>query len=164
MAQHTDPFAPAVYTAHGWLARIAQGIGTDDRAFAYQLTRAWLHAVRDRLDVPAAVHLGAQLPELLRGVYYDGWKPARVPVGRHPQEFIDQVAADAHIAEAEVPVMVGLVTDALEDLFSPGQLAHVFAVLPDSLVGVLSGEAPPEHRLETRGDDAVVAETVEIAE
>ena len=67
MAHHTDPFAPAVHTAHAWLAHIERTIGTDDHIFTYQLVRAWLHAVRDRLDVPAAAHLGAQLPELLRG-------------------------------------------------------------------------------------------------
>ena len=36
-----------------------------------------LHAVRDRLQVNDAVSLGAQLPELLRGAYYEQWRPAK---------------------------------------------------------------------------------------
>ena len=42
---------------------------------------AWLlrgasHALRDYLPTDAAVSIGAQLPALLRGIYYDGWHPA----------------------------------------------------------------------------------------
>jgi uncharacterized protein (DUF2267 family) len=33
-----------------------------------------LHALRDRLPPEIAVHLSAQLPMLVRGIYYEGWK------------------------------------------------------------------------------------------
>lgn len=47
-----------------WLAEIAGEFGTDDRHFAYRVTRAWLHTLRDRLPDPIAAHFAAQLPEL----------------------------------------------------------------------------------------------------
>jgi len=37
---------------------------------------AVLHALRDRLQIGLAVHLGAQLPLLVRGLYYDQWHRA----------------------------------------------------------------------------------------
>jgi uncharacterized protein (DUF2267 family) len=37
---------------------------------------AVLHALRDRPQIGLAVHLGAQLPLLVRGLYYDQWRPS----------------------------------------------------------------------------------------
>jgi len=58
---------------NNWLADIDAGFGTSDRHFAYRVLRAWLHCLRDRLSVEVAAHFAAQLPELLRGVFFDGW-------------------------------------------------------------------------------------------
>ena len=62
-----------------WLKELAEELGTDDRKFAYRVLRAYLHAVRDRLMVDEAAQLAAQLPELVRGIYYEGWVPSRTP-------------------------------------------------------------------------------------
>jgi uncharacterized protein (DUF2267 family) len=48
--------------------------------------------LRDRLTVEEAAHLGAQLPMLVRGFYYEGWSPAGKPVKeRHKEEFCAHV-------------------------------------------------------------------------
>ena len=39
---------------NAWPAEIAAEFGTEDRQFAYRVTRAWLHALRDRLPVQVA--------------------------------------------------------------------------------------------------------------
>ena len=52
---------------------------TDNRRHAYAALRAGLHALRDRVGPENAVHFGAQLPILLRGVYYEGWRPSETP-------------------------------------------------------------------------------------
>jgi hypothetical protein len=36
-----------------------------------------LHVLRDRLTIQEAVQPGAQLPMLIRGLYWEGWDPAR---------------------------------------------------------------------------------------
>ncbi|KAL6071257.1 hypothetical protein QOT17_005840 [Balamuthia mandrillaris] len=51
-----------------------------DLHLAYSMFRGVMAATRDRLPVPEAVHLAAQLPLVLRGAYYEGWQPARVPL------------------------------------------------------------------------------------
>lgn len=139
MSNSDDPFAHAVHTAHVWLRRITDDLATEDRAFAHRVTRAWLHTVRDRLEIGDAVHLSAQLPELLRGIFFEGWKPAKVPVSHRVSEFLEQFAAEAGVTEDEAVGLAWLVTDALRDLCSPGQLDRVAALFPADLRNVLFG-------------------------
>jgi uncharacterized protein (DUF2267 family) len=146
MPHHTDPFEPGLHTAHRWLAHIADRVGDEDRRFAYRLTRTWLHTVRDRIDITTAAHLSAQLPELWRGVFFEGWMPGRVPIDHHPDTFVKQFAAQSGISPTQVPVFAGLITAAFAELFSDGQLDHVFSVLPRNLVEVISGETAEQHR------------------
>ena len=75
-----------------WLKAIAEELHFDDRHQAYSALRAVLHALRDRLPPEIAVHLGAQLPILVRGIYYEGWHMAGTPTKeRSAQEFADHV-------------------------------------------------------------------------
>ncbi len=62
-----------------WLKELMARLGTDDRAQAYGILKATLHALRDRIGPESATHLAAQLPILLRGVYYEGWRIAGTP-------------------------------------------------------------------------------------
>lgn len=140
MSHNEDPFAPAVETAHEWLAKVARQLGTDDRRFAHRVLRAWLHAVRDRIGVNSAAHLSAQLPALLRGEFFEGWQPSHVPTGHDPIEFVDQFARSAGVTRGSVAGLAGLVTDALDALFSPGQLDRIFATFPLALQDLLSGD------------------------
>ncbi|MGK8523871.1 DUF2267 domain-containing protein [Nocardia asteroides] len=139
MSYHRDPLAPAVHTAHEWLRTLTEGLATDDRAFAHRALRAWLHTVRDRIGVNAAAHLSAQLPELLRGIFYEGWVPARVPVPHDVPSFLRQFAQEAGVSREEAYALAGAVTNVLADLFSPGQLDHVFALLPEDMRAILRG-------------------------
>ncbi|RDI60438.1 DUF2267 domain-containing protein [Nocardia pseudobrasiliensis] len=139
MSPQNDPLTPAVHTAHEWLKAVADRIGTEDRAFTYHVVRAWLHTVRDRISVVASAHLTAQLPEILRGVYYEGWVPSHIPVGHGTDEFLTRFAHEAMITRAEVPRLAGAVTDVFMDRCSPGQLDGLFAVLPVRLQELLRG-------------------------
>jgi uncharacterized protein (DUF2267 family) len=59
---------------------------------AYLALRTVLHALRDRLTVEEAIQLGAQLPMLIRGFYYEGWTLTGKPIKeRHEEEFLDHV-------------------------------------------------------------------------
>ncbi|WP_063821781.1 DUF2267 domain-containing protein [Nocardia pneumoniae] len=144
MSPKSDPLAASVYNAHEWLNAVAGRIGTEDSDFAHRVMRAWLHAVRDRIGVVGSAHLTAQLPEILRGIYYEGWVPSHTPVGHRVGPFLDQFANEAGVTRDEVPRLAGAVTDTLIDRFSPGQLDRVFAVLPERLRAVLHGETGGE--------------------
>jgi uncharacterized protein (DUF2267 family) len=123
----------AVQTTNTWLADVARAFGTDDRRFAYRVLRAWLHTLRDRLPVESTAHFSAQLPEFLRGVYYDGWDPSRVPVKYRPEEYQQRFAYEARIPLGDVPHTARTVAAALNRHLSPGHLDTVLAQLPHGL-------------------------------
>jgi uncharacterized protein (DUF2267 family) len=119
--------------ANAWLARIADEFGTEDRRLAYRALRAWLHALRDRLTVTIAAHFAAQLPELLRGVFYDGWSPSRVPVKFGPREYVQRFARDAGIHDTDVPRAASAVTRAVRRHMPGGALDEALHTLPPDL-------------------------------
>ncbi len=82
----------AVQQTHIWINEIDQKLGWDNKPRAYRLLKAVLHALRDHLPVNEAADLGAQLPTLVRGVYYDQWRPAATPVkDRHLESFLAEI-------------------------------------------------------------------------
>jgi uncharacterized protein (DUF2267 family) len=120
----------SIEKASAWLAEVGREFNTDDRPFAYRVTRAWMHALRDRLPVSVAAHLAAQLPELLRGVFYDGWNPSHVPDKFDNAEFVRRFARDAKIHDAEVKLAAGRVTKVMRNHISAGAIDEVMGALP----------------------------------
>jgi uncharacterized protein (DUF2267 family) len=88
-------FDSTLQTTNTWLRELMERMGWQDRHRAYHALRAALHALRDRLPVDEVATLGAQLPMLVRGFYYEGWHPADKPLKERRKE-----AFLAHIAEA----------------------------------------------------------------
>ena len=50
-----------------------------------------MHKLRDRLPVELSAHLGAEMPLLVRGVYYDQFEPAKQPTDCDFEEFVAEV-------------------------------------------------------------------------
>lgn len=67
----------AVREAQEWIDDATQRLGWHDRDKAYAALVAGTHALRDVLPIEEVVYLGASLPTLLRGLYYEGWHPTR---------------------------------------------------------------------------------------
>lgn len=89
-----EVFDKTLHETNHYLNIVLREMGTDDRRVALAALRATLHALRDRLMAMDAVHLGAQLPMLLRGLYYEDWRPAEAfAKERHAKEFLAHVEA-----------------------------------------------------------------------
>ncbi len=125
----------SVEKAHIWLKELAEELGTDDRQYAYRALRAVLHTLRDRLTVDVAAKLAAQLPTLIRGIYYEDWDPSRTPLPIHDVEaFLDHVVKEGRMAgETEASLAVTAVARVLREHVTPGEIDDVLAVLPDKL-------------------------------
>ncbi|MBB2742055.1 UNVERIFIED_ORG: uncharacterized protein (DUF2267 family) [Microbispora rosea subsp. rosea] len=137
---HVHRLDHTVQTTNRWLAALAGAIGTEDREFAHRVLRTWLHAVRDGLTVPAAAHLAAQLPDLLRGIYYNGWDPTAVPIRRDREEFAAHFAAIGRIANADVPKLARAVTAVMYEELTPGVVDHALGQLPREVRDLLGGQ------------------------
>jgi uncharacterized protein (DUF2267 family) len=66
-----------------WVNAMSKKYEYKDINEAFALLKATLCTLRDRLPVNEAVHLGAQLPVLLRGYYYEDWVNNKVPTKEH---------------------------------------------------------------------------------
>ena len=128
-----DNLDASIDKANTWLVGIADGFGTSDRHLAYRVLRAWLHCLRDRLSVEVAAHFAAQLPELLRGVFFDGWNPARVPQKYDRTEYVARFAREARVRESDVPKAARIVSAVAGRHTSAGVMAEAFGLLPVGL-------------------------------
>lgn len=137
---HLDILDRSVEKANLWINDVADELQTADRHEAYRALRAFLHVLRDRLPVPEAAQLASQLPLLIRGIYFEGWQPARTPLHyRDPVEFLDRVAEEAKLhGDTEASYAVAAVGRVLARRVSAGEIEDVVRTLPESLRPLLS--------------------------
>lgn len=131
-----DVFDRTLQITHIWLDELMKdaAIG-QDRRLAWHVLGAVLRAVRDRVPVDLAAHLGAQMPLLVRGAYYDQFRPAELPGrARSLEVFLDRIAADLATTR---PVDVNAATRAVLSLLSrrldPDQVAKVREAMPEDV-------------------------------
>ncbi len=131
----------SVEKAHIWLNDMATEMETDDRQAAYRGLRACLHAIRDRLPVEEAAQLAAQMPLLIRGIYYENWRPAATPMTyRNLDEFLGRVAKEGGLAgETEASFVASAAARVLQHHISEGELEDVAAAFPEGLRSIVSG-------------------------
>lgn len=136
-----DSLDRSIDKANAWLADIDAGFGTSDRHLAYRVLRAWLHCLRDRLTVEVAAHFAAQLPELLRGVFFDGWNPNHVPQKYDRAEYTRRFAREARVHDSDVAKAARIVTAAARQHMSVGVVAQALGLLPAELRELLEPPA-----------------------
>lgn len=135
-------FDTTVHTTNHWLHEIMERMNWENPHTAYQALRAVLHALRDRLPVNHAAALGAQLPMLVRGIYYEGWNPARTPIKeRKKADFIFHIRdafRDSPNIDAEETVRA--VLHVIAEHVSKGEIDSVKLTLPHEIRELWSNE------------------------
>lgn len=93
-AQGLDVFDKTLQSTHIWLNEIGEQL-IPDRQLSWRVLGVVLRTVRDRLPTDLSAHLGAELPLLIRGAYYDQFRPSAQPVDlRDLESFIERIAED----------------------------------------------------------------------
>ena len=117
---------------------MAYGWPKERRTQSYAALRAVLHPLRDRLSVEEAAQFAAQLPTLVRGVYYDGWKPADTPMKMDTEEFLGRVRHNFPYAiEGSTEQLVYTVLQAVKNHVSEGEWQDVRSSVPRSMATVM---------------------------
>jgi uncharacterized protein (DUF2267 family) len=122
------------------LKTIEQSYGwpKERREQSYDALRAVLHAMRDRLTVAEAADFAAQLPMLIRGIYYEGWNPSKVPVKMDREEFLGRVRQNfPYEVEGGMDKLVPTVLTALKVFMTEGELDDIRSNMPKDLVGLM---------------------------
>jgi uncharacterized protein (DUF2267 family) len=120
---------------HEWINDLDDSLGWSNRHRSYRLLQAVLQVLRDCLPTVEAAHLAAQLPLLLRGVFYEHWRPGV----EHPRHWdadlffgkINAFFPNDPIDEADAAV--GEVFRLLMRRIGKGEIDHVVGCLPREL-------------------------------
>lgn len=129
-----EVFDKTLQTTNTWLKEIGEQIGPD-RQRCYQALRAVLFSLRDRLTPDEAAQLAAQLPMLVRGIYYEGYRPAGKPERiRSRDEFLQKIGE--HLEQTRplgADEAARAVFKVLDHYLDPGEMADVKQSLPQEI-------------------------------
>lgn len=137
MSTHFDKYAAK---GNEFLQLVAKDLEIP-REMAERITRAVLHALRNRLSHEESFQLLAQLPMALKGIYVDGWKYSR-PFRRinNLGDFLDEVRKeDGKLAgydfgnNTKAAKAVAAVFKALHYFVSDGEMNDIAGMLPQEL-------------------------------
>ncbi len=129
-----DVFDKTVQTTNIWLDEIMEVLGPD-RNVAWHVLGAVLRTLRDRLPLGLAAHLGAQLPLLVRGAYYDQFHPIQnTERFRSEDEFLAHVTSEfGGIRPVNVREATQRVLFVLGSHVAPGLAENVRDALPNHI-------------------------------
>lgn len=127
-------FSQGAQQAQQWVNELADDLDWDERR-AFRLLRCVLAALRDWLPRKEASDLAAQLPVLVRGIYFEGWNPLETPVAeRRKADFIDRVQEAFADEELDDPdAAVAAVFHLLDRHVSRGEIVQVRNSMKKSL-------------------------------
>jgi|SRR6185312_7787385 len=141
-----EVFDRTFQTTNIWLDEIMDDIGPD-RQIAWKVLSTVLHKLRDMLQPELAAHLGAQLPLLVRGVYYDLYEPAKQPASlRTREDFVSEVEKWLSDVRPIDPVLaIETIFGVLSRHLSAGQVAKVREALPSSTRSLWAAPTDAQH-------------------
>ncbi len=137
-----EVFDKTLQTTNLWLNEIGQDIGPDKQR-CYHALRAVLFALRDRLTVDEAADLSAQLPMLIRGIFYEGYRPSTMPQKvRTRDEFLAKINEHLqNIRPLGADDAARAVFRVLERHIPAGEMNEVKQMLPPDIRTLFPGSA-----------------------
>lgn len=134
-----DVFDTTLQKTNELLGEIESEFGWEDRRNqSYKALRSVLHALRDRLPIDDAVNFAAELPLLVKGIYYDNWSSEDVPMRMNKEEFLGRVRQDFLFeVEGGIEHLTRVVLDKVLNHIDPGEREKLIRMLPDDIADLL---------------------------
>jgi uncharacterized protein (DUF2267 family) len=128
-----------VQKTYRWIRELDEELDGVGRRESYQVMRGFLHVLRDRLIVDEAAQLAAQLPMLVRGIYYEGWDPSKAPRKMRAEEFLAVFFIEAAMDSNQDPLpALQAAARVMRRHVTPGETSDVFAILPQEICELLA--------------------------
>lgn len=153
--KHIAGIDASVQRTQLWLKDVSERLHGADRPQAYAALRSVLHALRDCLPPHEVVKLAAQMPLVVRGIFFDGWRLRAKPLRLDRYGFYERVTRTlGTIPQVDAAMATGAVISCLYGHMSPGSLRGVSRVLPTEVrilwreieQDVFESGAPPPAR------------------
>ncbi|MCV2868404.1 DUF2267 domain-containing protein [Defluviimonas sp. WL0002] len=121
-----------VQLTHEWINELTGRASWASHRDALRLLRVTISAIRDHLPHDEAVQFAAQMPLLIRGMYFEGWRPSCTPLPERDAEgFRARIESEVgSVAEYAGPEDISEVFRVLNGRISAGEIAQVRAALP----------------------------------
>ncbi len=133
-AQGLEGIDRTVQQTHIWINELADALNWDSPR-SYRLLRAVFHTLRDFLPVNESANLAAQLPTLIRGIYYEQWRPNLLAAkDRNYRYFITRINDQFLPDTLEDPQSaIGAVLQLLSSKVTAGEIHDVQQNLPPEI-------------------------------
>lgn len=126
-------FRETIEKTNQWLRELADRLKWDDPRRVYRALRTTLHLLRDRLPINEAVDLAQEFPLMIKGLYFENWKPSRTPNKELDREGFSEAIGLA-FPDVDDPELIALATFAvIRKHLSAGEGKDVGANMPESL-------------------------------
>jgi uncharacterized protein (DUF2267 family) len=134
MSAGIKPLDRSIQLTLEWLNDIQEEFKWPDKDRVYDATKAVLLATRDRLTVEEAHQFAAQIPMVMKGMFFDGYDPTDKPMLiRNKDRFLEHVRKQFGNRPLDSENAVRTVAKVLRKKISKGQYEDVVGSMPKEI-------------------------------
>jgi uncharacterized protein (DUF2267 family) len=126
-----------VNKAYEWLRDIDSRLGYNSLKHALAFLRVVLHQLRDNLPLNESIHFSAQLPLVIKGLYFENWNPNIIPIkDKTIEEFlitIEEALSLQDILEVEIENGIAAVLETLACKIDFHEIKKIYHSLPKGM-------------------------------
>ncbi len=127
-----------VQLTHEWINELVERLDWTSPHDALRLMRVTMTTIRDHLSHEEVAQFSAQLPLLIRGMFFEGWRPSTTPIHERDRASfvlrIETLVGD--VAEYRGPEDISAVFKLINARISQGEVEDVRASLPAAIRGL----------------------------
>ena len=135
--RHTLGFEHTEQEVYKWLNEIKKIGQWNDDAQAYAALRAVLRLLRDHLSINVSAKLSAQLPLLIRGLFYEDWRPEDQAIHERSRDafmmHLSKILKDYHHSDVDPEQAASAVLKTLSGKIDPYEVEKICAQLPKGI-------------------------------